>query len=148
MWGLEANLATDLVWIALLLRGDSNAVSHLQKLAAQVATTMITDNLVKSDYLRLQHPWAQILDIDPLSCDAKEGSTAVVLHPQVVVDRGFPGCHADVAADPLDELYEFVLDVCPNDGVRWKVFFHCFGTHDDEAVGERWVIRNKESLES
>ena len=123
-------------------------VSHLQKLAAQVATTMITDNLVKSDYLRSQHPWAQILDINPLSCDAEEGSTAVVLHPQVMVDRGFPGCRTDVAADPLDELYKFVLDVCPNDGTRWKVFFCHLGTHDDEAVGERRVIRNKESLES
>ena len=148
MRGLEANLATDLVWIALLPRGDSNAVSHLQKLAAQVVTTMITDNLVKSDYLRSQHPWVQILDIDPLSCDAEESSTAVVLRPQVVVDRGFPRCRADVAADPLDELYEFVLDVHPNDGARWKVFFRRLGTHDDEAVGERRVIRNKESLES
>ena len=109
---------------------------------------MITDNLVKSDYLHLQHPWAQILDIDPLSHDAEEGSTAVVLHPQVVVDRGFPGCCTDVAADPLDELYKFVLDVHLNDSTRWKVFFRRLGTHDDEAVGERRVIRNKESLES
>ena len=82
----SSQIATHLVNNILLLQGDSRAVSHLQELSTQIATTMISHNLVKADDLGSECPWAKVLHIDPLGCEAEVCRAAVVLGPEVMVD--------------------------------------------------------------
>ena len=147
-WRFKENVGIDLVWVALFLRRDTGTVCHLEKLAPEIATTVVAQNLVKPDHLRAQCPWTQVLNVDPLGCDTEERGAAVFLRPEVVVDGGLPRCCMNVAADTLNILHKLVFDVRPYDRARREVLFRRLWTHDNEAVSERGVIRDEERLDS